>query len=127
MTTEAIEGVVESSGDTKPKEWWAVFPLKGRDVHFLPPSPEQLMVLRRLARQLNVDGQPAGRVMTTMAKILDAVSACMSSDEERDYADQLVLDREIDMDTLAQMIKAALGGPNRQPEKKAPAKRVRRR
>lgn len=85
------------------------------------------MVLRRLARQLNVDGQPVGRIMTTMAKILDAVSACMSSDEEVDYVDQLVLDKKIDMDVLAQMIKAALGGPNRQPEKKAPAKRVRRR
>lgn len=133
MTSETIEGVVEPSGDAgpqeKPQEWWAVYRLEGRDVHFVAPTPEQLMVLRRLSRQLSQDNQSPGRVLTTIAKVLDAVSACMSSDAERDYADQLVLDRKIDIDVLSEMIQVALAGPGLggAPAKKAAPRRVRRR
>lgn len=110
---------------------WGSFPLHGRDVVFNRPTPEQLMVLRRLARQLDEAGALPSRKLITMAKILDAASACMVDDATRDYVDQLVLDRKIDVDELAPLIQLALVGDAGMKElaapKNGPVRRVRRR
>lgn len=127
MTSGDTPVVPETSEDTK----WVVYNLAGRDVEFLRPSPEQLMVLRKLARQLDDPKMTAGRQIVTMGKVLDAVSACMVNEDDGDYADGLVLDRKIDLADLTPMIVAVLTGgkgldsaPKTGPVK---AKRVRRR
>lgn len=129
MTSGATKAVPEASDDTESAEptYWATYAIGGRDIHFNMATPEQLMVLRRLARQLGDPGNEVGRQITTMAKILDAISACMSSDEERDFVDQLVLDRVVGIDELAPLIRAALAGPAKEEKPKGPARRVRRR
>lgn len=109
---------------------WVVYNLAGRDVEFVRPSPEQLMVLRKLARQLGDPNQTAGRQIVTMGKVLDAISACMVREEDGDYADSLVLDRKIDLADLTPMIVTVLTGEDagKTPAPKTgPAKRVRRR
>lgn len=130
MSSEVTATVSEPSGDTaaEPK-FWATYTIGGREIHFNRPTPEQFMVLRRLATQLD-DSETNARRVTAMAKILDAVSACMASDAEVDFVDNLVLARKVGMEELAPMIQACLSGPNAdKPEapKNGPAKRVRRR
>lgn len=127
MTSGDTETVTEPSGDKA----WVVYNLSGRDVEFQRPSPEQMMVLRRLARQLDDPQVTISRQFILMAKILDAISACMVKEDDVEYADQLVLERKIGMEELTPMIVAVLRGekdpaPTTGPVKKAPAKRVRR-
>ncbi len=121
---------VESASDVA-EQPWATHTLRGREITFVQPTPEQLMVLRRLSRQL--DTPVASRRLITLAKMLDATSACMGSDAEREYVDQLVLDRIIDLGDLTPMITVALLGTEGVKEagkleapKTGPVKRVRR-
>lgn len=126
MTSGDTATVPEPSETTVEK--WAVYTLAGRDIEFVMPSPEQLMVLRRVARQLNAPTATISDHIQNMAKVLDAVSACMVNPADVDYADGLVLDRKLDLEALVPMIQAVLRGPNRD-EKPAPKngpKRVRR-
>ena len=124
-----------TSGDTttvpEPSEAtskWAVYNLAGRDIEFTMPSPEQLMVLRRVARQLGDPNTTLSGQIQGMAKVLDAVSACMVNPADVDYADGLVLDRKLDLEALVPMIQAVLRGPGKAEAPKAgPVKRVRRR
>lgn len=112
----------------KPK-FWATHTIGGREIHFNQPTVEQLMVLRRLAKQLD-ESETNIRRLTAMAKILDAVSACMSSEAEIDFVDDLVLSRKVGMEELAPLVGVCLSGPNGDKEpapKNGPAKRVRRR
>lgn len=128
MSSEVTATVSEPSEDKAP-EFWGTHAIGGREIHFNRPTPEQFMVLRRLAMQLD-DSETNSRRVTAMAKILDAVSACMSSDEEIDWVDNLVLARKVSMDDLTPLIQACLSGPNAgkpAAPKSGPAKRVRRR
>ena len=110
---------------------WGVVTMKGREVVFQRPNPEQLMVLRRLARQLDEGDATPSRKLILMAKILDAASALMTTDEERDYVDQLVLERKVDIEELGPMIQVALVGDeglkSLTAPKTGPVRRVRRR
>ena len=110
---------------------WGVVTMKGREVVFQRPNPEQLMVLRRLARQLDEGDDTPSRKLILMAKILDAASALMTTDEERDYVDQLVLERKVDIEELGPMIQVALVGDeglkSLTAPKTGPVRRVRRR
>lgn len=125
MTSDATVAVPEPSEAT---EKWAVYTLVDRDIEFMMPSPEQLMVLRRVARQLSDPNATLSGQIQGMAKVLDAISACMVNPADSDYADGLVLDRKIQLEDLVPMIQAVLRGPGK-PEapKTGPAKRVRRR
>lgn len=125
---EVVTGEVTEKAPEKP---WGVFTMKDRTIVFVRPNPEQLMVLRRLARQLDEGEAVASRRLITMAKILDAASALMTNDDDRDYVDQLVLERKVDIEELGPMIQVALVGDEGLKTLKAPttgpAKRVRRR
>lgn len=127
MTSGDTTTVPEPSEATE-RDKWAVYNLAGRDIEFAMPSPEQLMVLRRVARQLSDPGVTISGQIQGMAKVLDAISACMINPADVDYADGLVLDRKLDLEALVPMIQAVLRGPGK-PEapKTGPAKRVRRR
>lgn len=108
----------------------AVYTLRGRDIEFKAPTAEQLMVMRRLSRQLGEEGRKPSRTLITLAKILDAVSACMVSEDDVDYVDQLVLDRKLGVDELAPMITVAIAGDEglkAQAPTTGPKPRVRRR
>ena len=126
MTSGDTATVPEPSEAT---EKWAVYNLAGREIEFTMPSPEQLMVLRRVARQLADPHATLSGHIQGMAKVLDAVSACMVNPADSDYADGLVLDRKIDLEGLVPMITAVLRGPNqdKEPAPKTGPKRVRRR
>lgn len=128
MTSGDTVTVPDPSGATEKQEKWAVYNLAGRDIEFAMPSPEQLMVLRRVARQLGDPNITLSGQIQGMAKVLDAVSACMVNPADVDYADGLVLDRKVDIEDLVPMIQAVLRGPGK-PEapKTGPVKRVRRR
>lgn len=130
MTSRDTATVPEPSEDTAEAEAkWCVYNLQGRDIEFVQPSPEQLMVLRRVARQLNAPDATISGQINAMAKVLDAISACMINPADSDYADNLVLDRKVDLDGLSQMIKAVLHGnsPQAAAPKNGPKSRVRRR
>lgn len=124
-----------TSGDTvtvpdasEATDKWAVYDLAGREIEFSMPSPEQLMVLRRVARQLNAPDVTLSGQIQGMAKVLDAISACMINPADQDYADGLVLDRKLNLEALVPMIQAVLRGPGKsEAPKTGPAKRVRRR
>lgn len=130
MSSDVTETVSEPSEATAEPKFWATHTIGGREIHFNRPTPEQFMVLRRLAIQLD-DSETNSRRVTAMAKILDAVSACMASDDEIDFVDNLVLSRKVSLDELTPMIRACLSGPNVDKpaaSKNGPAtKRVRRR
>jgi len=128
MTSEATAAVSTTPEDTKPAPW-ATHEIAGRTITFVAPTPEQLMVLRRLSRQLDDETNVKGQLIT-LAKVLDAVSACIATDDDRDFVDQLVLDRKAGVDELAPLIVKALRGPNADKAtapKNGPARRVRRR
>lgn len=128
MTSGDTATVPDPSEDTEKNSKWAVYNLAGRDIEFAMPSPEQLMVLRRVARQLNDPNVTLSGQIQGMAKVLDAVSACMVNPADSDYADGLVLDRKLDLEALVPMIQAVLRGPGKaEAPKNGPAKRVRRR
>lgn len=125
MTSGDTAAVNETSEDTK----WVVYTLAGRDIEFIRPTPEQLMVLKKLVRQLDDPAMTSGRQIITIGKVLDAVSACMVNQDDGDYADSLILDRKIDLADLTPMVVAVLTGgkkPDTAP-KTGPARRVRRR
>lgn len=128
---EVLTGEVLDAKPAAPEKPWGVFTMKGRPVVFQRPNPEQLMVLRRLARHLDEGDATPSRKLILMAKILDAASALMTTDDERDYVDQLVLERKVDIDELGPMIQVALVGDeglkSLQAPKNGPARRVRRR
>lgn len=130
MTSPATSAppVETDTTEAKPKPY-AVFTLLGRDIEFKPPTPEGLMVMRRLNRQLGDAAALPSRQIILMAKILDAVSGAMVSEEDVDYVDQLVLDRKVGMEELVPMIAMAIGGQDvgKPAPKTGPAKRVRRR
>lgn len=127
MTSDANATVVEPSEDTpKASEEWAKHTFVGREITLLRPTPEQLMVLRRLARQLDDPNATSSQTLTRMAKILDAISACIATEDDRDYVDERVLSREAGIDELAPLIQATLAGPGK-PAKAEPKRRVRRR
>lgn len=124
-----VDTVVEADKKDAP-QWWAVHTIGGREIRFNAPSPEQMMVMRRLGKELESSGDSVSRAIVSMGKVLDAVSACMSSDDERDFVDDLVLGRKIGMEELSKMVRVALMGPNldKAPApKNGPAKRARRR
>ena len=122
---EATEAVSESSEAT-PKPY-AVYPVRGREIEFKRPTTEQLMVMRRLARLLDDDTLAPSRQLVVLAKILDAVSACMVSDDDVDYIDQLVLERKAGVEELAPMITVALTGSATVKAPTTGPRRVRRR
>lgn len=130
--TPAIEGHVVDQVVIDEVAVWAKAPLNGRLIEFHPPNPAQLMVLRRLSRQLGSEkGQ--GRQFLLVAQILDAVSALMMSQEDRDWADLEVLEGRADLPELTPLIMAAIGGSDvlekwqaDQGAKKAATRRVRR-
>lgn len=126
--TDSEPEVTIGGADEKP---WGVFTMRGRDIVFMRPNPEQLMVLRRLSRHLDEADSTASRKLIVMAKILDAASALMTSDDDRDYVDQLVLERKVDIEELGPMIQMALVGEaglkTLEAPKTGPARRVRRR
>lgn len=125
MTSGDTPVVSETSDDTN----WVVYNLAGRDIPFLRPSPEQLMVLRKLARQLGDPAQSNSKQIIGMGKVLDAISACMVNEDDVDYADNLVLERKVEMEALTPMIVAVLTGNKAEAPKTGPTatKRVRRR
>lgn len=124
--TTTVSDPSEATGKVKP---WAVHSLAGREIEFSMPSPEQLMVLRRVARQLTVPDATLSSQIIGMAKVLDAVSACMVNPADSDYADGLVLDRKVGLEELVPMIQAVLRGPglDKEPAPTTGPKRVRRR
>jgi hypothetical protein len=128
MTSGDTATVPEPSEATEPgPKKWAVYNLAGRDIEFAMPSPEQLMVLRRVARQISSPDATISGQITGMGKVLDAISACMVNPADSEYADGLVLDRKIELEGLVPMITAVLRGPNAQQAEPAKPKRVRRR
>ena len=131
MTSRDTATVPEPSEDTAETAdaKWCVYNLQGRDIEFVQPTPEQLMVLRRVARQLNAPDATVSAQINNMAKVLDAISACMINPDDSDYADGLVLDRKVDLSQLSDMIRAVLHGTTPQAEapKNGPKPRVRRR
>lgn len=129
MTSEATAAVSEPS---QTEEVWASYELRGRTLTFRAPSAEQLMVMRRVAKKMGNEATTPGRRLVLMAQILDAVSALFIEQEDSDYADELVLSREVDFEELAPMIYTAISGPSKKSEAPTngptkPAKRVRRR
>lgn len=111
---------------------WGEAPLNGRIITFKMPNPTQLMVMRRLSRQLNAATEDRARFFL-VAQFLDAVSALMINEDDRMYADTEVLEGRADLPELTPLIVAAIGGAeifeqwqNQTPAKKAPARRVRR-
>ncbi len=126
--TSGDTATVPDPSETVDEGKWAVYSLAGREIEFAMPSPEQLMVLRRVARQLGDPNATLSGQIQGMAKVLDAISACMINPADVDYADGLVLDRKLDLEALVPMIQAVLRGPGKPEAPKAgPAKRVRRR
>ena len=87
------------------------------------------MVLRRVARHLGDPNTTLSAQIANMAKVLDAISACMIDPGDVDYTDALVLDRKVGMEELVPLIKAVLAGTSAKAAapKNGPAKRVRRR
>lgn len=124
--TTAVPDTSEAPEKPKP---WAVHTLAGRDIEFSMPSPEQLMVLRRVARQLSAPDATLSSQIVNMAKVLDAISACMVNPADSEYADGLVLDRTVGLEELVPMIQAVLRGPgvDKEPAPKTGPRRVRRR
>lgn len=129
--TSGDTGAVQDTSPTPDKAPpWAVYSLAGRDIEFTMPSPEQLMVLRRVSRHLSASDTTLSAQIQGMGKVLDAISACMVNPADVDYADDLVLSRKVDLEELVPMIQAVLRGPSAQQPpapKNGPAKRVRRR
>lgn len=129
--TTAIEGEVVEKTDT-PIEEWSAAELGGRRIAFRRPSPAQLIVLRRLNRQLDTTKDFGQKFMIT-AKFMDAVSALMISDADREWADMEVLEGRVDLPEITPLIVAAIGGPEAHAAWKAqeadptpPPRRVRR-
>lgn len=105
-----IEGVIVDKVDEAPadKEWGSA-ELNGRRIEFNQPNPAQLIVLRRLNRQLDT-ATGTGEKFLLVAKMLDAVSALMVSDVDREWADMEVLEGRADLDKVTPLMIAAIGG-----------------
>lgn len=130
--TPAIEGQVVDQVIIDEPVAWGEAPLNGRVIRFKMPNPTQLMVMRRLSRQLNAATDDRARFFL-VAQFLDAVSALMINDDDRMFADTEVLEGRADLPELTPLIVAAIGGAevfeqwqNQTPGKKPPARRVRR-
>lgn len=123
-----IEGqVVDEVIVDEPVEWGSAV-LSGRRITFNQPNPAQLIVLRRLNRQLQ-GTKSEGRKFLLIAQFLDAVSALMVSDDDREFADLEVLEGRVDLDGMSPLIIAAIAGDEiaaEMEEKKAAPRRVRR-
>lgn len=107
---------------------WGSAVLSGRRIVFNQPNPAQLIVLRRLNRQLQ-GTKSEGRKFLLIAQFLDAVSALMVSDDDREFADLEVLEGRVDLDGMSPLIIAAIAGDEiaaEMEEKKAAPRRVRR-
>lgn len=96
------------SDDSVSDEWGSA-ELNGRRIVFDQPNPAQLMVLRRMHRQLDMAKNP-GQKFLLVAKILDAVSALIVSDADREWCDLEVLEGRADLDAVTPLIIAAIGG-----------------
>lgn len=105
----AIEGQVVDKGVIDESTEWGSTDLNGRTIVFNQPNPAQLIVLRRLNRQLQA-AKTEGQKFFLIAQFLDAVSALMVSDEDRVWADTEVLEGRVELDALNPLIIAAIGG-----------------
>lgn len=105
----AIEGVVVDARNEPTDEVWGEAELNGRTIRFNQPNPAQLIVLRRLNRQLQ-GAKTDGQKFFLVAQFLDAVSALMVNEEDRVWADMEVLEGRADLDALNPLILAAIGG-----------------
>lgn len=127
--TAAIQGeIVEDT----PSEEWGAAELNGRRIVFNQPNPAQLIVLRRLNRQMG-SAKTEGQKFFLIAQFLDAVSALMVDQADRDWADTEVLEGRADLPELTPLIVAAVGGNETvekwaqdKLEKQAAPRRVRR-
>lgn len=123
IPAEAAEEQASEEAEDKP---WATYVFDGREITFRRPSAEQLMVMRRITRDLS-GAQGDMRTVRGMEKILNAVSALMMTDDDRDHADSAVLELRVGIDELIGMTVAAIVGPyTKKAEEAKPQKRVRR-
>lgn len=101
------DSVSEETPEQEPE--WGSAELNGRRIVFKRPAPEQHMVLRRLSRRLG-EAKTPGEQLKVLATVLDAVSALMTSDEDRDFADLEVLEGRATMEDLTPLIMVAVAG-----------------
>lgn len=110
-SSTAIEGVIVDQAvlDEAPVKEWGAATLNGRSIAFNAPNPAQLIVLRRLSRKLDM-AKTEGEKFFLVAQILDAVSALMMSDDDRNWADLEVLEGRADLDRVIPLMIAAITG-----------------
>ena len=107
-TNTVIEGQVVDKAVIDEVVWGSA-PLNGRAITFNQPNPAQLIVLRRLSRKLDT-AKGEGEKFFLVAQILDAVSALMVSDDDRDWVDLEVLEGRADLDAVTPLMIAAVTG-----------------
>lgn len=126
--------VVDQEGNPidAPDDEWGSVEFNGRRIVFDEPDPAQMIVLRRLNRQLSGSASLQEKFVL-VAKILDAVTALMVSEDDREFCDMEVLERRADLDAVMPLMMTALLGNRgvekwkaRQEEPPKPAKAVRR-
>lgn len=109
--TSVSKAIIDETGapvEDAAQEWGSAV-LNGRAIAFNQPNPAQLIVLRRLSRQLDM-AKNNGEKFFLVAKMLDAVSALMVSDADREWADLEVLEGRADLDRVIPLMVAAIGG-----------------
>lgn len=109
--TSVSKAIIDETGapvEDAAQEWGSAV-LNGRAIAFNQPNPAQLIVLRRLSRQLDM-ARNGGEKFLLVAKMLDAVSALMVSDADREWADLEVLEGRADLDRVIPLMIAAIGG-----------------
>lgn len=126
---KAIVDEITSDETPEQEPEWGSTELNGRRIVFKRPAPEQHMVLRRLARRLDT-AKTGGEQFKVLASVLDAVSALMISEEDRDFADTEVLEGRANLEALTPLIMVAVAGngilEKAEADAKKPRKAVRR-
>lgn len=98
---------------------WGSVTLDGVEVVFSSPTPEQLLVIRRLSRQIDRDGLTPAQMMNVLGKVLDGISAMIEDEAQRDHVDTMMLERRLDSEALTNLVRTAIAGNS--PEAAAPA------
>lgn len=109
--TSVSKAIIDETGapvEDAPQEWGSAV-LNGRRIVFNQPNPAQLIVLRRLNRQLDT-AKNGSQKFLLVAKMLDATSALMVSDADREWADLEVLEGRANLDTVTPLLIVAIGG-----------------
>jgi hypothetical protein len=79
----------------------------GRDVLVRPLLGSQAVLMMRLVRNLQkqkVDDYDMGAIVTNTAKILDVVESALVDQADKDYIEELIIDRKLDLKELVAVV-----------------------